>query len=69
MNRGPVPVMAAFLVAALFPGCGPVSEQPVRKSTMTVLVDCCAANQMRLHNLKHLLFLPLIERATPASGR
>ena len=62
MNRGPVPVMAAFLVAALFPGCGAVSEQPVRKSTMTVLVDCCAANQMRLHNLKHLLFLPLIER-------
>ena len=32
---------------------------------MTVLVDCCAASQMRLYSLKRLLFLPLIENDGP----
>ncbi len=52
-------VVTLALVAALSWGCGSASEDPDRSSTMTVLVVGSAAAQMRLYELKYLLFLPL----------
>ena len=52
-------VVTLALVAALSWGCGSASEDPDLRSTMTVLVVGSAAAQMRLYELKYLLFLPL----------
>ncbi|HUG42398.1 MAG TPA: ABC transporter substrate-binding protein [Longimicrobiales bacterium] len=54
------PTAVALVTAASLFGCSPAPEDPDRNSTLTVLVDCCAADQMRLYNLKHLLFLHLV---------
>lgn len=54
--------LATLILVALTLGCRPAGEDPDRGSTMTVLVNGDAAAQMRLYDLKYMLFLPLAQQ-------